>query len=186
MSLYNRHSPHSRSSDLAKKSKIQNQKSKIPQRDGSPAPHYDSPGAQQQEQSPVSAAERTWTVDEERQVVERLRDGRQRIDAELSDATNKAEWLRLDEEFHFAIYAAAERPHTIAVARTLRRSLNAYYARYAGPKTRAGAWAKEHRSMIRALKKRDAAKAAKELERHLRNSQAALVRALGKGGVDDG
>jgi len=32
----------------------------------------------------VSAAERTWTVDEERQVVERLRDGRQRIDTELS------------------------------------------------------------------------------------------------------
>ncbi|MEX0585087.1 MAG: AAA family ATPase, partial [Pirellulales bacterium] len=32
----------------------------------------------------MSAAERTWSVEEERQVVERLREGRQRIDTELS------------------------------------------------------------------------------------------------------
>jgi DNA-binding GntR family transcriptional regulator len=100
------------------------------------------------------------------------------INARLAKTRDRAEWIELDEEFHFAIYAVAERPRTFELARTLRRSLNAYYLRYLTPKSRDHAWDDEHQSMVSALRRGNTSRAATELERHLRGTQTLLVKAM--------
>jgi len=100
------------------------------------------------------------------------------ISARLAKTRDRSEWIELDEEFHFAIYAAAERQRTFELARTLRRSLNAYYLRYLTPKSRDRAWDDEHHAMVKALRRRNATAAATELERHLRGTQTLLIEAM--------
>jgi DNA-binding GntR family transcriptional regulator len=100
------------------------------------------------------------------------------INARLAKTRDRHEWIDLDEEFHFAIYAAAERQRTLELARTLRRSLNAYYLRYLTPKSRDRAWDDEHHAMVEALRRGNASRAATELERHLRGTQTLLVKAM--------
>lgn len=100
------------------------------------------------------------------------------INARLSATRVKGEWIALDEEFHFMIYAAARRPQTLELARTLRRSLNAYYLRYLGPQSRADEWNDEHQTLLRHLERRDADKAVAVLERHLRGTQTLLLSAM--------
>jgi DNA-binding GntR family transcriptional regulator len=103
------------------------------------------------------------------------------INSRLSTTRVKSEWIALDEEFHFTIYAAAGRPQTLELARTLRRSLNAYYLRYLGPQSRASDWNDEHQNLLRHLERRDADKAIAVLEQHLRGTQALLLSAMGGG-----
>lgn len=100
------------------------------------------------------------------------------INARLAKTRDRGEWIELDEEFHFAIYAAAERQRTFELARTLRRSLNAYYLRYLTPKSRDHAWDDEHHGLVEALRRGNASRAATELERHLRGTQTLLVKAM--------
>jgi DNA-binding GntR family transcriptional regulator len=100
------------------------------------------------------------------------------LDQRIASARSPAEWVQYDEEFHLATYSAANRPRTLALVTTLRRSLNAYYLRYLGPDSRAADWRAEHRALIRALRQRDARKAAKTLERHLVATRRALLAAL--------
>jgi DNA-binding GntR family transcriptional regulator len=104
------------------------------------------------------------------------------INKRLSTVRTKNDWIALDEEFHFTIYAAAGRAHTLALARTLRRSLNAYYLRYLGPDSRASAWHDEHDALLRHLRRHDATKACAALERHLRGTQKLLLAALRRKG----
>lgn len=105
------------------------------------------------------------------------------INSRLSATRIKNEWIALDEKFHFTIYTAAGRPHTLALARTLRRSLNSYYLRYLGPRSRANDWNDEHQSLLRHLERRDADKAVAVLEQHLRGTQTLLLSAM-RGGRD--
>lgn len=107
-------------------------------------------------------------------VFERLR----RLNADASTTREPHEWLELDEGFHFAIYAAAERPRTFEMARTLRRSLNTYYLRYLTPADRDRSWYQEHDALLECLRRNDAAGAVAELESHLRATQELLVAAL--------
>ncbi len=100
------------------------------------------------------------------------------LDNRIASARSATEWVQYDEEFHLATYSAANRPRTLALVTTLRRSLNAYYMRYLGPASRAAAWRVEHRALIRALRQRDVAKATKTLERHLLATRRALLAAL--------
>lgn len=102
------------------------------------------------------------------------------IDAQLAVTRIPLQWVRLDEQFHFAMYEAADRPQTLALTRTLRRSLNSYYLRYLEPGTRASAWRAEHRALLRCLRRRDAAKAIRILHDHLRGTERVLVAALGR------
>jgi DNA-binding GntR family transcriptional regulator len=104
------------------------------------------------------------------------------LDARLAAATDAADWVQRDEEFHAATYAAAGRARTVALVGTLRRSLNAYYRRYLGPSVRSSAWRTEHRALRRALKERDAAAAAEALRRHLEGTRSVLLGALRKPG----
>lgn len=105
---------------------------------------------------------------------ERLR----RLNENASTTRDKQEWLELDEGFHFTIYAAAARPQTFAMARTLRRALNTYYLRYLTPADRDRSWYEEHDALLECLRRNDAAGATAELETHLRATQDLLVRAL--------
>ena len=100
------------------------------------------------------------------------------INTRLSSTRNKNEWIALDEGFHFAIYEAAGRPHTLELARTLRRSLNAYYLRHLGPQSRDRDWNDEHQALLRHLERRDAEKAVAVLEKHLRGTQQLLLSAM--------
>lgn len=102
------------------------------------------------------------------------------IDAQLAVTRVPLQWVHLDEQFHFAVYQAADRPQTLALARTLRRSLNGYYLRYLDPGTRASAWRAEHRALLRCLRRRDATKAVRVLQRHLRGTERVLLAALGR------
>jgi DNA-binding GntR family transcriptional regulator len=101
------------------------------------------------------------------------------VDALLAATSDREEWVRLDEEFHFAIDFAAGRPQTLALALTLRRSLNGYYRRFLGPDVRPGHWRREHRDLVKSLRKRDAVRAASVLERHLVETRKVLVAAMG-------
>jgi len=100
------------------------------------------------------------------------------INSRLSATRVKSEWIALDEEFHFTIYAAAGRPQSLGLARTLRRSLNAYYLRYLGPQSRARDWNDEHQALLRHLERKDADKAVAVLEEHLRGTQTLLLSAM--------
>jgi DNA-binding GntR family transcriptional regulator len=100
------------------------------------------------------------------------------IDSLLATTQDREEWVRLDEEFHFTIYSAASRPRTLALARTLRRSLNAYYRRFLGPEVRPALWRREHRDLVRSLRERDPARAASILERHVIETRKVLVAAI--------
>lgn len=94
----------------------------------------------------------------------------ERIEQRLARAVTAAAWVRLDTEFHQAIYEHANRPQTLALASSLRRALNAYHVRYLGPRVRATAWRTEHRGLIRALRARDARQCRQLLVRHLRRT----------------
>jgi DNA-binding GntR family transcriptional regulator len=108
----------------------------------------------------------------------------------LAATRDPEEWIHRDEEFHFSMYAAADRPQTLSLARTLRRSLNAYYLRYLGPRLRAVGWTAEHSALLRAVRHKDSLKAFAVLEQHLRQTQKALLAALARrpthGGGSDG
>jgi len=100
------------------------------------------------------------------------------LDNRIASARTASDWVRFDEEFHFAVYAAADRPRTLALVTVLRRSLNAYYLRYLRPDTRAAAWRSEHQAVLRALRRRDADGATAALKRHLVATRATLLAAL--------
>jgi DNA-binding GntR family transcriptional regulator len=100
------------------------------------------------------------------------------LDDRIASARTPAEWVQFDEEFHLAMYVAADRPRTLALVTTLRRSLNAYYLRYLGPDTRAAQWRAEHRALVRALRQRNARNAAATLEQHLETTRRVLLSAL--------
>ena len=100
------------------------------------------------------------------------------INTRLAATRVKSEWIALDEQFHFSIYVAANRPKTLDLARTLRRSLNSYYLRYLGPQSRDRDWNDEHQALLRHLERRDADRAVAVLEKHLRGTQALLLDAM--------
>jgi DNA-binding GntR family transcriptional regulator len=105
------------------------------------------------------------------------------IDDQLAGTRSPHEWIALDEAFHFSMYDAANRPQTLALARTLRRSLNSYYLRYLAPGARAAKWQAEHQKLYRAVRRRNMTAAAAALEEHLRGTQAALLAALARPGA---
>lgn len=100
------------------------------------------------------------------------------IDTRLANAKTPTEWVRLDEAFHLGLYSPAGRPETLGIVTTLRRSLNAYYVKLLTPDVRAAAWRREHRSIVRDLRARNVAGAARTLRSHLQSTRDVLLTAL--------
>jgi DNA-binding GntR family transcriptional regulator len=88
--------------------------------------------------------------------------------------------IEANREFHFAIFAAADRPRMVDFIRMLWQATDAYRSIYytdAGSRARVDA---EHRSIVEALRAGDVERAVVELDRHRGHAVAALAERLQK------
>lgn len=100
------------------------------------------------------------------------------VQAALDKASAVADWIAGDREFHEALYAPAQRPETMAIIRRLRHIVDRYYFARMKPGTRAQGWHEEHHALIRAVKRRDAAAACRQLVAHLSETERSALAAL--------
>jgi DNA-binding GntR family transcriptional regulator len=102
------------------------------------------------------------------------------VQAALDKASAVADWIAGDREFHESLYAPAQRPETMAIIRRLRHVMDRYYFARMKPSTRAQGWHEEHHALIRAVRRRDAASATRQLAAHLAETERAALAALPK------
>lgn len=100
------------------------------------------------------------------------------VQAALDKAGNVADWLAGDREFHEALYAPAQRPETLAIIRRLRHIVDRHYFARMKPSTRAQGWHEEHHALIRAVRRKDAASAGRQLAAHLAETERSALAAL--------
>lgn len=100
------------------------------------------------------------------------------VQAALDKARTVADWLAGDREFHEALYAPAQRPETLTLIRRLRFSVDRFYFSRLKPSTRAQAGHDEHHALIRAVRRHDAAAAARLLGKHLDATERSALAAL--------
>jgi len=100
------------------------------------------------------------------------------IQRELDFATEPADWLRLDREFHDALYAPSARPRNLDLIAGLRRSVERFYAARLSPDARRVGWNDEHQHLIEAVRRNDAAAATALLHQHLRETRRLALAAL--------
>lgn len=100
------------------------------------------------------------------------------VQAALDKARSVADWIAGDREFHEALYAPAQRPESLAIVRRLRFLVDRFYFARMKPGTRAQGWHQEHHALIRAVRRRDAAAAARVLQAHLAETERAALAAL--------
>ena len=100
------------------------------------------------------------------------------VQAALDKASAVADWVAGDREFHEALYAPADRPETLAMIRRLRHLVDRFYFARMKPSTRAQAWHEEHHGLIRAVRRRDAASACRQLAAHLAATERSALAAL--------
>lgn len=100
----------------------------------------------------------------------------------LESITNRADWSRIDQAFHAALYAPCKQARTLALIDNLRGSVNRFYFLYLSPESYGPDCLREHRQILKACQKRDAEAAAGLLEVHLRRSltEVESVSAAGK------
>jgi len=103
------------------------------------------------------------------------------VQAALDKARDVADWIAGDREFHEALYAPAQRAESMAMVRRLRHLVDRFYFARLKPTTRTQGWHDEHHSLIRAVKRRDAAAAARVLRVHLAQTERSALAALAKG-----
>ena len=104
------------------------------------------------------------------------------VQAALDKARAVTDWIAGDREFHEALYAPARRPESLAIVRRLRFLVDRFYFAKLKPTTRAQAWHEEHHALIRAVKRRDAAAAARVLQAHLQQTERSALASLAKPG----
>lgn len=102
------------------------------------------------------------------------------VQAALDKASAVADWVAGDREFHEALYAPANRPETMAIVRRLRLIVDRFYFARMKPSTRAQGWHEEHHGLIRAVRRRDAASASRQLKAHLAATERSALAALAK------
>lgn len=90
--------------------------------------------------------------------------------ARLESVANRADWSRIDQEFHAALYAPSKQPRTLTLIENLRGCVNRFYYLYLSPESYGPDCLREHRQILKACQKRDAEGAARLLEAHLRRS----------------
>lgn len=100
------------------------------------------------------------------------------IQRELDHAEEKGEWLRLDREFHDALYSPSERTRTLSMVATLRASVERFYGSHFSPETRREAWKSEHQHLIDAIRQGNSEAACTLLERHIRNTHIVAIDCL--------
>jgi len=103
------------------------------------------------------------------------------VQAALDKARDVADWIAGDREFHEALYAPAQRAESMAMVRRLRHLVDRFYFARLKPTTRTQGWHDEHHSLIRAVKRRDAAAAARVLRVHLAQTERSALATLAKG-----
>lgn len=89
---------------------------------------------------------------------------------QLESVANRADWSRIDQEFHAALYAPCRQTRTLGLIDNLRGCVNRFYYLYLSPESYGPDCLREHRQILKACQKRDAESAARFLEAHLRRS----------------
>jgi DNA-binding GntR family transcriptional regulator len=100
------------------------------------------------------------------------------VQAALDKARSVADWIAGDREFHEALYTPAQRPESLGIVRRLRFLVDRYYFSRMKPGSRAQGWHEEHHALIRAVRRRDAAAAARVLQAHLAETERSALAAL--------
>lgn len=97
------------------------------------------------------------------------------IQAELELEDTRGGWLAGDRSFHGALYEPAQRPKTLQIVMQLRGQVERFALRDMGHDSRRDAWREEHRSLIGAIRAREAAAAQALLVAHLNETRAAVI-----------
>ncbi|MEO8131771.1 MAG: GntR family transcriptional regulator [Bryobacteraceae bacterium] len=100
------------------------------------------------------------------------------IQAELEVEDSRMGWLLGDRRFHQALYEPAGRIRSLEIVMMLRRQVERYALHDVNPGTRRTEWKREHRSLINAVKARDASRAAVLLTHHLNETRTVIFRHL--------
>jgi DNA-binding GntR family transcriptional regulator len=82
-------------------------------------------------------------------------------------------WSELDDAFHLALYAPAQRPRQLAMVATLRGAVKHYRRAHHALPVKTEEWLRDHRHILAACRRRDVDAARDRLARHL--SKAADV-----------
>lgn len=99
---------------------------------------------------------------------------------QLESIGNRADWSRVDQEFHAALYAPCGQSRTLNLIENLRGVVNRYYFLYLSRDNCGAACSAEHRAILVACQKRDAEAAVAALETHLRNALSEVEKPSGK------
>lgn len=89
---------------------------------------------------------------------------------QLESVANRADWSRIDQEFHAALYAPCRQQRTLSLIENLRGSVNRFYYLYLSPESYGPDSLREHRQILKACQKKDADAAVSALEKHLRGA----------------
>lgn len=107
-------------------------------------------------------------TDEDLERAERILDA---IDAEGDPSA----WSELNTEFHAVLYAPSRRQRLLNLIRTLRTNVDRYLRLYISVMQRKQYSQREHRKILEAVRRRDAAGAVAALEEHLGIASRMLV-----------
>lgn len=97
------------------------------------------------------------------------------IQQELEVEDSRSGWLDGDKQFHARLYEQAARPRALGIASMLRAQVERFGLHALTPDSRRLEWAKEHRDLIAAARRKDVAACIKVLEDHLRHTQDAVL-----------
>ncbi len=87
-------------------------------------------------------------------------------------------WIATDRAFHEALYEPAGKPRLLALIRQLRGPIERYGLAALSPGSRREGWDDEHRHLLQAVADNDSARAVAVLQGHLRETEAAILKAL--------
>lgn len=101
----------------------------------------------------------------------------EQMDGYLDDLDSSAPWMELNQRFHATINSAGGWPHLVETIDQYRGNVERYVRFYLSAGGRAGSQ-QEHWELMTACEKRDLAGAQAVIEKHLRNTAAALLEAI--------
>lgn len=90
--------------------------------------------------------------------------------AQLESVANRADWSRIDQEFHAALYAPCRQARTLGLIENLRGSVNRFYYLYLSPESFGPDCIRNHRRILKACQKKDADGAVAAIEKHLKSA----------------
>ena len=92
--------------------------------------------------------------------------------------TETLRWGELDLEFHATLYGLDHQPRLLGIINTLRNQVDRYFQIFPLAVKQRDAFQHDHRAILEACVKRDAAAAVTHLEQHLERTQAILLESL--------